>query len=489
MEMKLLSDILYKTGAEKITGMAAIPVNRVTTDSRKTGKSSLFIAVRGTRTDGHQFINDAVSGGAVAIVCEEMPRKLSSRITYVQVPDSRKSLGIIASNFFGNPSSKLKLIGITGTNGKTTTVTLLFQLFRSFGFHTGLISTVRYCADDKVIPATHTTPDPLALNALLAEMVSCGCTYCFMEVSSHAADQHRIAGLNFTGGVFTNITPDHLDYHKTFRDYILAKKKFFDELGSGSFALVNSDDRNHPVMLQNTAAKKYSYALKNSADFRCSVIESRFTGLQLNFNGRDVWTKLAGGFNASNLLAVYAVSILLGLESEKVLTVMSGLEGAEGRFQKIRNDHGTTGIVDYAHTPDALEKMLREINRMKEKDQQVITVVGCGGDRDQVKRPVMGRIAAEESDKVIFTSDNPRSEEAEAIIRQMRGGVRGGLKKKVLSVTDRREAIRTALLMAKDGDIILVAGKGHEKYQEIKGKKYPFDDAVVIKEIFETGKE
>jgi len=483
--MKLLKDILYKAGLVEVVGSTEIPVSSICFDSRKAEKGSLFIAVKGSQSDGHKFIQQVVESGAVAVVCQEFPKQKKENITYVKVKDSESALGIIASNFYENPSEKLKLVGITGTNGKTTTATLLHNLFLSLGFNSGLISTVVYKIGQEEFPATHTTPDSIQLNKLMKQMVDAGCKYCFMEVSSHAVVQKRISGLKFSGAVFTNITHDHLDYHKTFDEYIKAKKKFFDDLDGDAFALVNKDDQNGMVMIQNTNAVKKTYALRPSADFKCKIIESQFAGLLLNMDGTEMWSKLIGPFNAYNLLAVYSTAVLLGQEKLKVLTALSNLSSVDGRFQQVKTQSGIVGIVDYAHTPDALVNVLKTIREIRVGNEKIVTVIGCGGDRDALKRPVMASIACEESDKVILTSDNPRSEDPEEIIRQMQKGVERIHQKKVLSITDRREAIKTACSLAATGDIILVAGKGHEKYQEIKGVKHPFDDVKILTENLE----
>jgi len=483
--MKFLKDILYKAGIEKVIGSTDIAVTQITFDSRNISEGCLFVAIKGTKTDGHIFIEQAIKSGAKAIVCENLPEIFVDNITYIKVKNSSESLGWISSNYFDNPSAKLKLTGITGTNGKTTTATLLHNLFRKLSYNVGLLSTVCNMVNDEIISSTHTTPDAIELNALLKQMVDEGCTHCFMEVSSHAVVQHRITGLDFAGGVFSNITHEHLDYHKTFDEYISAKKNFFDSLGNRAFALTNADDKNGKVMLQNTKASKYSYGLKSAADYKAKIIENRFTGLQLNIDGIDVWFKLVGSFNAYNLLAIYSTASLLGEDKTEVLKILSGLEAVEGRFDHVRSSNGIIAIIDYAHTPDALENVLKTISAVKEGNEEVITVVGCGGDRDKTKRPVMAEIACNYSNKVIITSDNPRSENPETIIEEMMKGVDVIAKKKVLNVVNRKEAIRTACMLTKPGDIILLAGKGHEKYQEIKGVKYPFDDKQVIKEIFE----
>lgn len=480
--MKLLSDILYKAGLEEVAGTTNLAVSGIVFDSRKVKKDSLFVATRGTNVDGHAYMNKAIEAGANAIICEEFPFEMNEKITYVKVKDSSYALGIIAANFYDNPSEKVKLIGVTGTNGKTTTVTLLYNLFKQLGYTVGLISTVRNKIQNEIVPATHTTPDAVSLNELLSKMVEKGCQYAFMEVSSHAVVQHRVTGINFAGGVFTNITHDHLDYHKTFDEYIKAKKGFFDKLGSDAFALTNRDDVNGKIMLQNTSAKKYSYALKNIADFKCRIVENHFNGLLLNIDGQEVWVKLIGSFNAYNVLAVYSVAVLLKQDKTNVLTALSTLNAVEGRFQQIKSQTGIVGIVDYAHTPDALKNVLETIKDIRTGNEQVITIVGCGGDRDAAKRPVMARIACELSTKVILTSDNPRSEDPEEILNQMQAGIDPVEMKKTLRITDRKEAIRTACTFAKPGDIILIAGKGHENYQEIKGVKHPFDDFEILKE-------
>ncbi|MEO8150550.1 MAG: UDP-N-acetylmuramoyl-L-alanyl-D-glutamate--2,6-diaminopimelate ligase [Bacteroidia bacterium] len=480
--MPILKDILYKAPIEEVIGYTSIAVNEVFFDSRLVKPGCLFIAIKGTQVDGHKYIEQCIAKGAKVIVCEIMPDAIESGITYIRVKDSSLALGYIAANFYNNPSEKLKLVGVTGTNGKTTTVTLLFNLFRNLGYNAGLLSTVKNQINDEVIPSTHTTPDALSLNKLLSEMVAKGCSYVFMEVSSHAVVQHRITGLTFAAGVFTNITHDHLDYHKTFDEYIKAKKGFFDMLTHNAFALVNKDDKNGMVMLQNTNAKKYSYGLLRNCDFKCRVIENNFQGLLLNIDNHEVLCKLIGTFNAYNLTCAYATAVLFEIDKIKTLQFLSNLNPPEGRFEYIISEKKITGIVDYAHTPDALQNVLQTIKDIRTGNEKVITVVGCGGDRDAAKRPIMSRIACELSDKVILTSDNPRSEDADTIIRQMKEGVPVAQGKKVLSITDRREAIKTASSLAGKGDIILVAGKGHEKYQEIKGVKYPFDDMEILTE-------
>lgn len=478
--MKLLKDILYKAGLLDVVGSTNIAIESVTFDSRKAEKFSLFVAVRGTVVDGHNFISKAIENGSLAIVCEEIPDELAEGVNYVKVKDSAYALGIIASNFYDNPSDKIKLIGVTGTNGKTTNVTLLFNLFRKLGNKCGLLSTVQNRIGDTVLNATHTTPDAVAINALLADMVENGCSHCFMEVSSHAIDQKRVAGLRFDVAVFTNITHDHLDYHKTFDEYIKAKKALFDGLDSDAVALYNADDKHGAIMVQNTKARVRSFALKSMADYKAKIIESHFTGLQLEINNKELWSRLVGRFNAYNLLSVYAVADILGENELDVLTEISSLEPVEGRFEYFRTDQGISAIVDYAHTPDALKNVLETIKEIRTGNEQVITVVGCGGDRDKEKRPRMANIACEFSDRVVLTSDNPRSEEPDVIIEDMKVGVEPHQHKKVLAITDRREGIKTACTLAEPGDIILVAGKGHEKYQEIKGERKPFDDMAEL---------
>lgn len=484
--MKLLSEILYKARIEEVIGSTHMAISSVTFDSRKVKKDTLFVATRGTATDGHNYIETAIQAGAVAIVCEDLPENKKENVTYVKVTDSTHALGYIACNYYDNPSQKLKLIGVTGTNGKTTTVTLLFNLFRTLGYNVGLLSTVQNKINNNIIPATHTTPDALSLNELLATMVEQGCDYAFMEVSSHAVVQNRIAGVEFTGAVFTNITHDHLDYHKTFDEYIKAKKKFFDNLSEDAFAITNKDDKNGMVMLQNTKAHKYTYSLKNVTDYKCKIVENHLNGLLLNINNHEVWVKLIGTFNAYNVLAVFAVAHLLKQDVINILTTLSNLNSVEGRFQYVKSQSGIVGIVDYAHTPDALKNVLETIKDIRTGNESVITLVGCGGDRDAAKRPIMANIACQYSNKVILTSDNPRSEDPEEILNQMQAGVEATDVKKTLRISDRKEAIKTACTLAKSGDIILIAGKGHEKYQEIKGVKHPFDDMEILKETIKT---
>jgi UDP-N-acetylmuramoyl-L-alanyl-D-glutamate--2,6-diaminopimelate ligase len=479
--MKMLTDILLDVNVKQIKGAAENNISGITYDSREVKAGSMFFAVKGTRVDGHSFISQVIDKGVVAIVCEDLPKSLSEGVTYIQVDDSSYSSGVIASNWFGNPSKKLKLVGITGTNGKTTTVTLLFNLFRELGFHTGLLSTILNRIDDEIIPSTHTTPDAIQLNFLLDHMVENGCSYCFMEVSSHAIVQNRIAGLTFAGGIFSNITHDHLDFHKTFDEYLKAKKRFFDELPASSFALTNIDDRNGLVMLQNTKAGKHTYSFQKMADFKGRIIEAPLDGLHLDLDGNEMWCRLVGRFNAYNLMAVYAASMLLEQDTLEVLTILSNLESVEGRFDYIKSPQGIIGIVDYAHTPDALQNVLETINQLRSGNEMLITVVGCGGDRDKAKRPVMAKIAARLSDRVILTSDNPRSEVPEQIISEMLAGVEKEFARNVQNITDRHDAIRIACAMTRINDVILVAGKGHEKYQDINGIKLPFDDKEILK--------
>lgn len=480
--MKLLKDILYKVSLQDVQGSTNIAVDTVAFDSRKVTSYCMFIAVRGTQVDGHEFIDQAIELGAIAIVCEEMPEQLNDKVTYVKVDSTSQALGVIASNYYDDPSAQMKLVGITGTNGKTTSATLMYNLFRQLGYKAGLLSTVINRIHNQEIEATHTTPDALQLNALLREMVDAGLTHCFMEVSSHAVHQGRVNGLTFTGGVFTNITHDHLDYHGSFNEYIKAKKGFFDMLPADAFALVNHDDQHWETMVQDTRAKVHTYAIKSVGDFRAKIIENRFEGLQLNIDGSDIWTKLIGGFNAYNILTVYAVASLLGEEAMDVLTTISTLNSIEGRFEYMKTETDITAIVDYAHTPDALENVLKTIDDIRSGTEKVISVVGCGGDRDAEKRPLMAGIACTMSDRVVFTSDNPRTEDPQKIIEDMQKGVEQKYYRKTVSVPDRREAIKMACSMAQTGDILLIAGKGHEKYQEINGERFPFDDMQVVGE-------
>jgi len=482
--MNLLKDILYKAGIIDLIGSTEIDITSVTADSREVKSGSLFVARRGVTVDGHDFIQQVIENGATAIVCEDFPDAIRQGVTYVKVSDSSAALGFIASNYFDNPSDKISLIGITGTNGKTTTATLLFRLFRKLGYTCGLISTVEIRINDEVIPATHTTPDPIKLNSILSMMIREDCDFCFMEVSSHAVHQNRVAGLNFKAGVFTNITHDHLDYHRSFDEYIKAKQGFFDGLSKDAFALYNSDDKNGEVMVQHTKASKKSYGLKSMASFKAKIVENNLTGLQLIIDGHETHCKLIGTFNAYNTLAVYATAVLLGEDPLDTLTVISNLDPVDGRFQYTLSRNQIAGIIDYAHTPDALQNVLNTIKDIRNGNETVITVVGCGGDRDTKKRPVMAKIACELSDKVIFTSDNPRSESPEKILEDMRKGVEPQHARKVLMIADRKEALKAACSFAVAGDIILVAGKGHEKYQEIQGKRLPFDDLKVLQDSF-----
>lgn len=482
--MMELEKILSGISVISFTGDKKRLIRNIAFDSRNVTEDSLFVAVRGSKSDGHDFISAALKAGASAIIYETPPENPAGNISWVKTGDSAKALGQAASNFFGNPSSSLKLVGVTGTNGKTTIATLLYKMFTMLGYKCGLFSTVCNYVVDRELPATHTTPDPVQLNRTMAEMVSAGCTYAFMEVSSHSVHQQRIAGLEFTGGIFTNLTHDHLDYHKTFDNYLAAKKSWFDSLAPEAFALVNADDRNGKVMLQNCKAKHYTFSVRGMADFRCRIIEQSFEGMGLKIQDDEVWTRFVGDYNASNLLAVFGASILLEAEKKEVLTVLSSLAPVAGRMEVIRSENGITGIVDYAHTPDALVNVIGTINKVRQGNIQLITVVGAGGDRDKTKRPKMAAISAEGSTKVILTSDNPRTENPEMILDDMEAGIIPEMKKKTLRITDRREAIRTAVMMANPGDVILVAGKGHEPYQEINGVKHHFDDREEIRKAF-----
>jgi UDP-N-acetylmuramoyl-L-alanyl-D-glutamate--2,6-diaminopimelate ligase len=477
---KILSDI----NVISFRGDKKRLIRNIAFDSRNVTEDSLFVAVKGSKSDGHDFISAAVKAGASAIMCETLPENSAVNISWVKTGDSAKALGQTASNFFGNPSSSLKLVGVTGTNGKTTIATLLYRMFTKLGYKCGLFSTVCNYVIDRELPATHTTPDPVQLNRTMAEMVNTGCAYAFMEVSSHSVHQQRIAGLEFTGGVFTNLTHDHLDYHKTFDNYLAAKKSWFDSLTPEAFALVNADDRNGKVMIQNCNAKHYTFSTRGMADFRCRIIEQSFEGMGLKIQDDEVWTKFVGDYNASNLLAVFGASMLLGADKKEVLTILSNLTPVAGRMEVIRSETGITGIVDYAHTPDALVNVIGTINKVRQGNIQLITVVGAGGDRDKTKRPKMAAISAEGSTKVILTSDNPRTENPEMILDDMEAGITPEMKKKTLRITDRREAIRTAVMMANPGDVILIAGKGHEPYQEINGVKHHFDDREEIRKAF-----
>jgi len=479
--LTLLPNILNDISIKKIIGTTDLSINHLVFDSREVKPADVFVAVKGHTVDGHQFIDKAIRNGASVVVLEQLPAIIAEETTYLLVDNSAEALGQMAAAFYSHPSQQLKLVGITGTNGKTTTATLLFDLFTSMGYKVGLLSTVANRIAGKTIPSTHTTPDAVGLNALLSEMVTAGCDYAFMEVSSHAIHQRRIAGITFTGGVFTNLTHDHLDYHETFRDYIYAKKQFFDDLPKAAFALTNIDDKQGEVMVQNTKATIFRYSLRRLTDYKARIIDNSLTGLHLELNEVEFFSRLIGGFNAYNLLAVYATAQLLEMDQMETLTKMSGLHSAEGRFEYLI--HPTTlvyAIVDYAHTPDALEKVLATLKKLRRSKEQILTVVGCGGDRDKTKRPIMADVAARYSDQVILTSDNPRTEDPETIIREMEAGISETDKKKVLSITNRKQAIRTACKLAQPGDFVLVAGKGHEKYQEINGVKHPFDDQQII---------
>lgn len=484
--MKLLLEILVGIPVDEVRGLTGVDITSITQDSRKVSNGCMFVAVRGTETDGHNYIESAIEKGATVIVCEELPEYISNAVTYLIVRNSSEALAIAACNFYNHPSKKLTLVGVTGTNGKTTIATLLFNLFRMMEHKVGLLSTVENKIDAEVIPATHTTPDPIALNELLNRMVEAGCEYCFMEVSSHAIDQNRVFGLKFAGGIFTNLSHDHLDYHKTFDNYLKAKKKFFDNLDSDAFALTNKDDKNGLVMLQNTSAAKYTYSMEAMSDFKVRVIEHDFNGMLLNMDGEEAWYSLVGKFNAYNLLAVYAAAFLLGKEKMDIILQLTTIKSVEGRLEYMQSTNKVVGIVDYAHTPDALKNVLATINEIRTQNEKLITVIGCGGNRDTTKRPIMAKVATEMSDKVIFTSDNPRKEDPEVIIDEMEKGVTPNNYKKTLRITDRKQAIKAAVAMAEKGDIILVAGKGHEKYQEINGVKTPFDDKQLLLEMFQA---
>jgi UDP-N-acetylmuramoyl-L-alanyl-D-glutamate--2,6-diaminopimelate ligase len=479
-----LKKILAGIDVISISGDKKIKITNIGFDSRNIERNSLFVAVKGSKTDGHEYISNAIGSGATAVICEIIPGFPDNKICWIKTNDSAKALGMAASNFYGNPSSSIKLVGVTGTNGKTTIASLLYRMFTKLGYKCGLFSTVCNYVVNRELPATHTTPDPVQLNRLLSEMVNEGCEYAFMEVSSHSVDQQRIAGLKFKGGIFTNLTHDHLDYHKTFDNYLAAKKKYFDSLSSDAFALVNIDDRNGRVMLQNCKAVHFTFSVRGMADYRCGIIKQRFEGMGLRIQGEEVWTRFIGDFNASNLLAVYAVSELLGAAKQEILTVLSDLGPVAGRLEVIRSSGGITGIVDYAHTPDALLNVIETINKIREGNVQLITVVGAGGDRDRTKRPKMAAISAEGSTKVILTSDNPRTENPEKILDEMEEGITPELRRKTLRICDRREAIKTAVMLAVPGDVILVAGKGHEPYQEIMGVRHHFDDREELRKAF-----
>jgi len=483
--VSILKDILYKVAIEAVKGSTEIAVNNIDFDSRKIEENDVFIAIRGTVADGHEFIETAINKGAIAIICDTFPENIVAGVTYVQVKDTNRALAYMASNFYGNPSSNLKLVGITGTNGKTTIASLLFQLFKKAGYKVGLLSTVKNVVDNVEYKSMLTTSDSITINKFLKQMNDAGVEYCFMEVSSHGIAQKRTEGLQFAGGVFTNLSHDHLDYHKTFAEYRDVKKIFFDQLPKSAFALVNSDDKNGPIMLQNTGAKKLTYALKSYADYRAQILENQLSGLLLKVNEQEVWVRLIGTFNAYNLLAIYGTAIELGLDNLEVLRLLSELESVSGRFQFIVSKDNITAVVDYAHTPDALENVLKTIEDIRTKNEQLITVVGCGGDRDKTKRPIMANIASTLSDKAILTSDNPRTENPEAIIEDMEKGVEPQNYKKTLAILDRKQAIKTACQLAQPNDIILIAGKGHETYQEINGVRHDFDDMKIVKELLE----
>ena len=480
-----LSEIIKEIEVLEVKGSTSVEINEVDIDSRKAGEGHLFVAVVGTAADGHDYIPGAVKAGVSAVICERFPETMPENVTFVRVKNSGDIVGQVASSFYGNPSSKLKLVGVTGTNGKTTTATVLYEMFRKFGYKCGLLSTVVNYVDDRAIKTEHTTPDPITLNSLLSEMVDAGCEYAFMEVSSHSIVQNRIGGLKFAGGIFTNITRDHLDYHKTFENYIKAKKMFFDNLPSDAFAITNADDKNGMIMVQNTKATVKTYSVVRPADFRAKIIECHFEGMYLEIDGKEVGVHFIGKFNVSNLLAVYGTARMLGKSAEEILVTMSTLHPVSGRFEALRSTSGYTAIVDYAHTPDALENVLNAIHGVLEGKGHVITVCGAGGNRDKGKRPLMAQEAVKQSDKVIITSDNPRFEEPQAIIDDMLAGLDKEQMKKVVSIVDRREAIRTACMMAQKDDVILIAGKGHEDYQEVKGVKHHFDDKEVVREFMD----
>ena len=483
--MIVLKDLLYKVAIESVHGTTETPVNKIEFDSRKVEENDVFVAIRGTISNGHDFIEKAINLGSIAIVCDTLPETIVTGITYIKVKDTNSALAFMASNYYENPSKNLQLVGITGTNGKTTIASLLYQLFKKAGYKVGLLSTVKILVDDVEYKATHTTPDSLTINKYLKEMNEAGVEYCFMEVSSHGIHQKRTEGLHFEGGVFTNLSHDHLDYHPTFAEYRDVKKSFFDNLPKTAFALSNIDDKNGPVMLQNTNARKLTYALKTYSDYKAQILENQLSGLLLRINDNEVWVRLIGAFNAYNLLAIYGTAVELGLDKLEVLRLLSELESVSGRFQFIISNEKITAIVDYAHTPDALENVLKTVNDIRTKNEQLITIVGCGGDRDRTKRPIMANIASTLSDKAIITSDNPRTEDPEAIIVEMEKGVEPQNIKKTISITERKQAIKTACQLAQPNDIILIAGKGHETYQEIQGVRYDFDDMQIVKELLE----
>ncbi|WP_333810263.1 UDP-N-acetylmuramoyl-L-alanyl-D-glutamate--2,6-diaminopimelate ligase [Flavobacterium sp.] len=483
--MKQLKDILYKVHIEAVHGTTDVVVSKIEFDSRKIELNDVFVAIRGTLSDGHDYIEKALSLGAIAIICEEFPKVIVNGVTYIKVKDSNEALAYMSANYYENPSEKIRLVGITGTNGKTTIASLLYQLFKKAGYKVGLLSTVKIMVDEQEFKATHTTPDSLTINKYLDLMIQEGCEFCFMEVSSHGVHQKRTEGLRFEGGVFTNLSHDHLDYHNSFAEYRDVKKSFFDNLSKDAFAITNIDDKNGLVMLQNTKARKLTYALKSYADYKAQILENQLSGLLLKINDHEVWVKLIGSFNAYNLLAIYGVAVELGIEKMEALRLLSELESVSGRFQFIVSDSKITAIVDYAHTPDALENVLKTIEDIRTKNEQLITVVGCGGDRDKTKRPIMANIASSMSDKAIFTSDNPRTENPEMIIEEMEKGVEPQNFKKTVSILDRKQAIKTACQLANPNDIILIAGKGHETYQEINGVRHDFDDLKIVTELLQ----
>lgn len=482
--MKFLKDILYKVSVNAVYGNTDIEISQIIFDSRKVQKGDLFVAQKGVSVDGHLYIEKAISLGATSIICEELPEEKQENVTYVQVENSNSTLAIVASNFYDNPSRKIKLVGVTGTNGKTTIASLLYELFRRAGYATGLLSTVRILVDKTEYKATHTTPDSVTINQYLNKMVDAGVEYCFMEVSSHGIHQKRTEGLEFAGGIFTNLSHDHLDYHNSFAEYRDVKKTFFDSLSKSAFALTNVDDKNGNIMLQNTKARKRTYALKTLADYKAKIIEKSFSGTLLSINGTEVWTKLIGSFNAYNLLAILGTADELGLDKFEVLTIISELESVSGRFEYVVSESGVTAIVDYAHTPDALKNVLETINAIRTDNEKLITIVGCGGDRDKTKRPKMAHIASQLSNQAIFTSDNPRTEDPNTILEEMEAGVSPENYKKTLTISDRRQAIKTACKFSERGDILLIAGKGHEAYQEIQGERFHFDDLEEVTQCF-----
>jgi UDP-N-acetylmuramoyl-L-alanyl-D-glutamate--2,6-diaminopimelate ligase len=483
--VKILKDILYKVAIEAVHGTTDIAISKIEFDSRKIELNDVFVAIKGTLSNGHDYIEKALSLGAIAIICEELPSNIVNGVTYIKVKDTNEALAFLSANYFDNPSHNIKLVGVTGTNGKTTIASLLYQLFKKAGYKVGLLSTVKIMVDNEEYKATHTTPDSLMLNYYLDKMIGAGCEFCFMEVSSHGIHQKRTEALQFVGAVFTNLSHDHLDYHNTFAEYRDVKKSFFDGLSKYAFAITNIDDKNGAIMLQNTKAKKLSYALKSYADYKAQILENQLSGLLLKINDNEVWVKLIGSFNAYNLLAIYGVAVELGIDKMEALRLLSELESVSGRFQFIVSDLKITAIVDYAHTPDALENVLKTIEDIRTKNEQLITVVGCGGDRDKTKRPIMANIASSLSDKAIFTSDNPRTENPETIIEEMEKGVEPQNFKKTVSILDRKQAIKTACQLANPNDIILIAGKGHETYQEINGVRHDFDDLKIITELLQ----